>query len=161
MFGKKTCSECGEKVSRRYDFCPYCGNAFGNEKAEDYGMLGMDDELERNDAFSPFESLFGKMSGSMFNKLFGNAVKMLEKELEKEFRNQGQNQNINQAMPQRTNFEIIINGKRVNPESIRFTQRIMQPDGEVRQKKKSNPKMSEESLKKISKLVIKSDTKLS
>lgn len=76
-------------------------------------MLGVDDEIEMQE--NPFESIFG---GGMFNKMFGGAIKMLEKELEKEFKNQ--NQNVNHNLPQRTNFEIIINGKRINPENIKL-----------------------------------------
>ena len=150
MFGKKTCPECSEKVSKKYDFCPYCGTPFGKAgKQKDYGMLGTNDEME---AISPFEGMFGKMSGSMFNKIFGNAIKMLEKELEKEFR-QGQSPGINPNIPQRTNFEIIINGKRINPENIRFTQKILQPAEEAgKTRKKAVPKMSTENLKKISKM---------
>jgi len=150
MFGKKTCTKCNEEVSKKYDFCPYCGNLFGKKK-EDYGMLGRDDEME---AVSPFEGILGKMSSGMFNKLFGNAVKMLEKELEKEFKNQSQGapKSIGN-LPQRTNFEIIINGKRINPENIRFTQKVLQPAEEnSKPRKKAVPKMSTESLKKISKL---------
>ena len=160
MFGKKTCSGCNEKVSKEFDFCPHCGSAFGKGKnKEDYGMLGTDDELERTEASSPFESILGKMSSGMFNKLFGNAVKMLEKELEKEFKNQNQNvginenQNQNPIFPQRTNFEIIINGKRINPENIRFSQKVLHPsENSNKQKKKTIPKMSSESMKKISKM---------
>ena len=155
MFGKKTCRECNEDVSKKYDFCPYCGNSFGKKKKEDYGMLGEDDEMEMQQ--NPFESMLGGIGGSMFNKMLGGTMKMLEKELEKEFRNQNQNlgQNTNQhphSHP-KTNFEIIINGKRINPENIRFSQKIMQPVEESsKQKKKTTIKMSSESLKKISKL---------
>ncbi len=140
MFGKKTCNQCKEKISDKYIFCPYCGHFFGKKKSEDYGMLGISDEIEMQQ--NPFESIFG---GGVFNKMFGGAIKMLEKELEKEFKNQNQN------LPQKTNFEIIINGKRINPENIRFTQRVMQQD-DSGPKKKTVPKMSTESLKKISKL---------
>jgi HSP20 family molecular chaperone IbpA len=144
MFGKKICQRCKEKVSNKYSFCPHCGNLFGKKKEDGYGMLGIDDEMELQQ--NPFEVLLGGMGSSVLNKMFGGAVKMLEKELEKEFKNQNQNQN----MPQRTNFEIIINGKRINPENIKFTQRIIEPENKP--KKKATPKMSTESLKKISKL---------
>ena len=107
-------------------------------------MLGVDDEIEMQE--NPFESIFG---GGMFNKMFGGAIKMLEKELEKEFKNQ--NQNVNHNLPQRTNFEIIINGKRINPENIKFAQRVIQQP-EEKPRKKAVPKMSDESLKKISEL---------
>ncbi|MEK6830289.1 MAG: zinc-ribbon domain-containing protein [Nanoarchaeota archaeon] len=143
MFGRKTCSKCNEKVSDKYSFCPHCGNLFGKKNEEkDYGMLGIDDEMEMQQ--NPFEALLGGMGSGVFNKMFGGAIKMLEKELEKEFKNQ------NQKLPQRTNFEIIINGKRINPENIKFTQRIIEPENKP--KKKFIPKMSSESLKKISKL---------
>ena len=144
MFGKKACPRCNEGVSKGYDFCPHCGSAFG-KKAEDYGMLGFDDEVEMQQ--DPFQNLFGGISGSIFNKMFGSAIKMLEKE----FKNQSQNPNQNPRIPQKSNFEIIINGKRINPENIRFAQRIVQP-AEDKPRKKATPKMSSESLKKISKL---------
>jgi len=144
MFGKKTCQGCGEKSSNSYLFCPYCGNSFGKKKAEDYGMLGINDEIKMQE--NPFESIFGGIGGGMFNKMLGNTIKMLEKEMKKEFKNQ------NQGFPQKTNFEIIINGKRINPENIRFTQRIIGPETEKKKIKKTALKMSDESLKKISKL---------
>lgn len=136
MFNKKSCPKCNEKISTKYSFCPYCGYTFGKKKAEDYGMLGIDDEVEMQ--HNPFESMFGS---KVFNKMFGSAIKMLEKELEKEFKNQN--------LPQKTNFEVIINGKRINPDNIKFSQRIISPQ-ESKTKKKAVPKMSSESLKKIS-----------
>lgn len=136
MFNKKNCPKCREKISDKYSFCPYCGHFFGKNRAKDYGMLGTDDEIEMQQ--NPFEAMLG---GGMFNKMFGSAMKMLEKELEKEFKNQNTRQ--------KTNFEIIVNGKRINPENIKFTQKVISPQ-ESRQKKKTVPKMSDESLKKIS-----------
>jgi len=108
-------------------------------------MLGINDEIEMPQ--NPFENLMTGMSGSVFNKMFGSAIKMLEKELEKEFKNQNQEQNI----PQKTNFEIVINGKRINPENIKFTQRVIKKEDD-KPKKKSTPVMSSESQKKISNL---------
>ncbi len=142
MFSKKTCNKCGEKTSSKHDFCPYCGNNLIKENLEDYGMLGLNDEIDFE------QNEFGGLLGNnLLNKMFGSAVKMLEKELQKEFKNQ----NISQKMPQGTNFEIIINGKRISPENIRFTQKIIEPEKQKRTRK-TTPKMSLESIKKISKM---------
>ena len=42
---KKKCHKCERKISKDYDFCPYCGTSFFDpEKYEkDYGMLGKTD----------------------------------------------------------------------------------------------------------------------
>lgn len=147
MFGKKICNNCKEKVSNKYKFCPYCGYLFNKHKSEDYGMLGIDDDIGESQQ-NPLDAMFGGMSSKILNKMFNSAVKMIEKEMEKELREQNPNQN---PLP-KTNFEIIINGKKINPENIRFTQKVLQPVEAQKQKKKSVPKMSAESLKKISKL---------
>lgn len=45
MFGEK-CSRCSKRVSKKYDFCPYCGinlNAESNLDNGDFGFLGKDD----------------------------------------------------------------------------------------------------------------------
>ncbi|OGJ12628.1 hypothetical protein A3K62_02015 [Candidatus Pacearchaeota archaeon RBG_16_35_8] len=147
MFGKKTCNNCKEKVSNKYRFCPFCGYLFDKKESEDYGMLGVNDEIEEVRQ-NPLDSMFGGMGGKILNKMFNNVVKILEKEMEKETKNQ----NPNQHFPAKTNFEIIINGKRINPENIKFTQRVMKPDEAGKPRKKSVPKMSVESLKKMSKM---------
>jgi HSP20 family molecular chaperone IbpA len=153
MFGKKTCPKCSEKVSKSYEFCPYCGSLFGKKRTNDYGMLGIDDELDEQNSSNPFESLFGKISASMLNKMFAGTMKMLEKEMQKELKNS--NQNMPHNLPQKTNFEIIINGRRINPENIKFAGKIMpneEDENEGKPKKKHIPKISSESMKKISKL---------
>ncbi|MEX2017397.1 MAG: hypothetical protein WD876_02900 [Candidatus Pacearchaeota archaeon] len=150
MFGKKTCDNCTEKVNKSFDFCPYCGYLFDRKsKSEDHGMLGRDDIVEEA-RINPLDAMLGGMSGKILNKMFNSAVKMLEKEMEKEFKNHSQSQNVAPGFTPRTNFEIIINGKRVSPENIKFTRKMLQPEKEVRIKRKAIPNMSPEVLKKIS-----------
>ncbi len=46
MFKKKRCKNCGKKISKDYDFCPYCGaqlKELFEENNEDWGLLGKDD----------------------------------------------------------------------------------------------------------------------
>jgi HSP20 family molecular chaperone IbpA len=109
MFDKKTCKRCGEKVSKKYSFCPNCGTPLSKkQKNEDWGVLGEDDSIDEFDAFS--NSIFGKMGGGMMNKMLNNAMKMLEKELQEGMK--AQNPNMNNAP--RTKFRLMINGKEVN-----------------------------------------------
>lgn len=143
MFDKKMCENCREKISKKYNYCPYCGYLFGKNN-ENYGMLGeTDEEIEEE---NPFESIIGGFGGNLFNKMFSSTIKMLEKELQRELKNQ------NQSILPKTNFELIINGKRINPENIKFTQKIIKDNKAEKSIKKSIPKMSDESLKKISKM---------
>ncbi len=153
MFGKRPCSSCSKKFEGKYSFCPYCGNPVG-KKAEEYGMLGTDDIMQQNPGL--FDSFFSGMGNGVLNKMLGNTMKMLEKELEKEMKNQKKEvagEEVNS--PQRTNFEIIINGKRVDPNSIRFSQKIIPTHGKVQKAEKTGKKsasMSVESMKKMSKM---------
>lgn len=103
MFNKKKCERCGSKIGNKFDFCPYCGKS-ASDSDEDFGMLG------RNDSFDEFEnfskSMFSGFGGNMLNKMLGNAMKMLEKEMKKEM-------NKTNSQP-RTNFQLFINGKKVD-----------------------------------------------
>jgi HSP20 family molecular chaperone IbpA len=156
MFGRKSCPNCNENISKNYDFCPYCGISFGKRKKNDYGMLGEDDEIEEPDISNPFESILGKMSTGMLDKVLAGTIKMFEKEMEKQLKNSGKN--IHPEFPQRTNFEIIINGKRINPKNIKFSEKVLREEKDndegnlEKRRRKSIPKISSENLKKISKL---------
>jgi len=133
MFGKR-CRHCDKKISRDFEFCPYCGKSADNE---DYGMLGKNDNIKQNPARDPFESMLGS---SMFNKMFSSAVKMLEKELSKEM---GGIDKIGAKQPG-GQFELYINGKKVNlgnqkiikPEQVK----IPAPSQEVIEKSKKLPR---------------------
>ncbi|MEM4719743.1 MAG: hypothetical protein QXG18_02690 [Candidatus Pacearchaeota archaeon] len=73
MFNKR-CKNCGKKVFRKFDFCPWCGNFLKDKKREDYGLLGENDEdfLERN--IIPMNSIFEKVFSDL-NKLFSESLK--------------------------------------------------------------------------------------
>jgi HSP20 family molecular chaperone IbpA len=113
MFSKKICKKCGEKLNKKYSFCPICGTPLNKRiQDDDFGMLGRNDFFENSDALST--SLFGGLSGGIMNKMFNNAMKMLEKELQQNMKNQN-NPNMNNLnnMP-RTKFRLMINGKEIN-----------------------------------------------
>ncbi|MEK6918204.1 MAG: hypothetical protein AABW51_04620 [Nanoarchaeota archaeon] len=108
MFNKEECKNCKNKYKGSYAFCPHCGHPTGKPpKEEDLGMLGKDDEME--DFSHP---LFGGISGKMLNKMLGSAMKMLEKEIQK---------SMVQEAPSKTNFELYINGKKIDPRNIKVT----------------------------------------
>ncbi|HTZ41882.1 MAG TPA: hypothetical protein VMC07_01595 [Candidatus Omnitrophota bacterium] len=73
MFGKKTCRRCGGNVRKKYDFCPYCGNAL-EKSNEDFGMLGKNDFFNEN-------ALNEMRMPSGFNMLFNSLMKNFEKQL--------------------------------------------------------------------------------
>jgi len=48
MFGKKKCPGCGEKVDKKFKYCPWCSYALKQKQIEeDFGMLGKNDEMQR------------------------------------------------------------------------------------------------------------------
>ena len=41
---RKKCPRCRNKISKKFDFCPHCGNSLKKQNEEDdFGMLGRDD----------------------------------------------------------------------------------------------------------------------
>lgn len=76
MFKKIECGRCGNKVSEKYEFCPYCGYMLIENK-RDLGMLGKDDDLSLDEMRLPTEL------NSLFNSLMKNLQKQLNKEMEK------------------------------------------------------------------------------
>ena len=141
MFNKKKCNKCKSKIDNDFDFCPYCGNSSNNN--QDWGMLGKNDFAQNQ---NPFEIQgFG-----ILNKMLGSAMKMLEKEMQKEMKSP-QNQNT-----PKTNFELYINGKKINPKNIQVTRK---PVRQIQnQPTRHQKEFSEENLKKISKLPRKEPT---
>lgn len=135
MFKKRKCKNCNRKINDRYDFCPYCGSSF-NKNLEDWGMLGKTDAINEFEQFS--NSLFGGVGGKIIGGMLGKTLKMLEQEIQKEMKNQD-------SIP-RTNFELIINGKRIDPKDIKVSQQRQV----VKKPRKVLPNISNESLKKIS-----------
>jgi hypothetical protein len=83
MLRKQKCSRCGEKISGKYEFCPYCGNHIDKENKEDWGMLGKNDFMQNNQA-NPFGIPPGL--NSIFNflmKNLNNQFDNLDKEAKK------------------------------------------------------------------------------
>lgn len=154
MFGKRKCSNCNRKIEKDFEFCPYCANPIKNKK-EDYGLLGKDDNInELNSGLN--RDITRIMGGSFMEKMMSSAIKMIEKELQKEAiqANQATKNNANN-MP--ANFELFINGKKVNlPGNISGIQ-IEDLSGKNVQKqnmplKSRIPKVSEETMEKSAKL---------
>jgi len=135
MFKKRKCENCNRKINNNYEFCPHCGRSF-NENSEDWGMLGKTDTVNEFEQFS--NSLFGGVGGKIIGGMLGKTMKMLEHEIQKEMKNQ--------SSAPKTNFELIINGKRIDPKDIK----IAQPRQVVKKPRKVLPNISNESLKKIS-----------
>ena len=107
MFNRKKCGNCENTISKKYEFCPYCGSSTteNSEKREDLGMLGGNDFMNEFDRFS--KSIFGGVGRSMINKMLGSAMKMLEKEMQKEV-------NKKDNLQPKSNFQLFINGKKIN-----------------------------------------------
>lgn len=100
MFNKKNCSKCGKKISKEYDFCPYCGTPLDDNN--NWGMLGKNDSAFESNENNPLQNPF--FNNSMINKMLGSAMKMLEKEMKK---------TMKEEKP-RTKLQLYINGKKVN-----------------------------------------------
>ena len=98
-------------------------------------MLGKTDTVNEFEQFS--NSLLGGIGGKIIGGMLGKTLKMLEREIQKEF---------HQNSAPRTNFELIINGKRIDPKHIK----VAQPMQVVKKPRKFLPNISNESLKKIS-----------
>ena len=142
MFDKKDCSKCGKKISSKYEFCPHCGKSLNNSGGEDWGMLGKDDRMNEVDDMS---NLFGGVGGKMLGGMFNSAMKMLEKEIQKEMK-----QNASQP---KSNFQLFINGKKVDVGGASMSQPVANGKTKVPAKKKFvSSHFSEEQLKKFSKL---------
>ncbi len=137
MFKKRKCKNCDRKINNSYDFCPHCGNSF-NDNTEGWGMLGKTDNTNEFEQFS--NSLFGGVGGKIIGGMLGKTLKMLEHEIQKETKTQNNTP--------KTNFELIINGKRINPKDIKLSQQRQV----VKKQRKVFPNISNDSLKKISTL---------
>jgi len=76
MFSQK-CPRCNRKISKDFDFCPYCGNNLQTEremkKGRDFGLLG------RNDDLNDFPDL-GPRFPFGFNKLFNSLLREVDKQ---------------------------------------------------------------------------------
>lgn len=155
MFGKKKCSRCNKKIDKNFDFCPHCASPM--KRKEDYGLLGKSDDVnELNNMIG--NNLTGGFGNSMIDGIFKSAMKMVEKEMQNLHREE-MNLNKTQRIPNpKTNFELFVNGKKVNlPGNIAGVQIEEIPggipqSGAIRTPKQKMPKVSDETLEKSAKL---------
>lgn len=115
MFDNKKCSNCKSKIKEKFDFCPHCGHELREDSEENFGLLGKTDKLEDQIFNDPFFG--GGLTGGIFGKMLNSTMKMLEKELAKEMKDMNSQPNL-----PRTNFELFINGQRVDPRNIKVKQ---------------------------------------
>lgn len=97
---KKKCFKCDKKIEREYEFCPFCGFDLKKEEDKrDFGLLGKEDSLDANNLFNmPFNN------ESVFDKMIKSTMKMIQNEMGKQ----------NSEKDENLNFQIFINGKKVN-----------------------------------------------
>jgi HSP20 family molecular chaperone IbpA len=142
MFSKKKCQNCKKKVSEKFSFCPTCGKKIEVDE-EDYGMLG------KNDIVNPIENfengLFGGINSKILNKMMNGAMKMLENEMRKGMESQSK------SKTPKTNFELYINGKKINPENIIVQRKEIQANKPTKQKIQ-NEHFDEKKIKEFAKL---------
>lgn len=152
MFNKK-CPKCDRKISKDYDFCPYCGTDFRMqrrfEKEKDYGFLGKDDDL------MPAMPNFNVHLPGGINTLFNSLLKEVDKqfrELDKEM-----SQEIHTKKPVKSSG-ISINISAMNNGKPEIKVKTFGPDFKSIPAEKSKeitiqkPRISEEDAKRISKL---------
>ncbi len=144
MFRKK-CPRCGKKIKGKFEFCPYCGKSTKERKQEDYGLLGTEDYSDLN--FKPklpfgFNRLFNSLLKQM-NKEFRELDKRVKQDSEKEkpkFRSKGISINISTG---KGTPKIKFQG--FGPDLNNF-------NNPVKEKPIKNKEISEEKIKKLSKL---------
>ena len=104
---KKKCYKCKSNISKKFEFCPYCGATTNFVKKEDYGFLGRGDQEVEDMLETP---MMGFGSG-MLGKVLNNTMRMLQKELQKEMK---QTERQGEENIPKTNFKLYVNGKKIN-----------------------------------------------
>jgi len=108
---KKHCKKCSEKIDRKFEFCPYCGNpVYKKQNKENYGLLGIDDQ-ENLEPSSGFDLGLG---AGVMDKMLASAMKMLEKEMRGLQKQENNNMNTRKTNIPKTNFQLHLNGKKIN-----------------------------------------------
>ncbi len=144
MFRKKSCENCGEKISGKENFCPNCGKELkSNSKKDDWGMLGKED-------FEEFREEIRLPKG--MNLLFNTLIKSLDKqfqELEKGAREKIDSPNIKKSG---VSVNISISGN--SPPKIKIDQfgNRLGKEKTFREIKGVQMKLSPEKMKKLSNL---------
>ncbi len=136
MFKKNKCSNCGGKISKDFEFCPYCGNNLQSDSGN-YGFLGKSDSENLEDNL-PFG--FGAVLKPLMKELT-KQMSQLDKELKRDngkdnFKNTGFS--VNFSTPGHKPIKI----KAVGPNARK----------EIEKKKPLElPKFSEDKLRKMRK----------
>lgn len=142
MFKKMKCPKCDLKVSKKFDFCPFCGLNFINSNKEDYGLLGKND----------FDELdLGLPRG--LNMLFKPLMKELTKQmalLDREIKKEMENNPNKQA---KTSFSISFGTPQGRPIKIEnFSNNSNKSVSPITKKILRLPKFSPEHMVKLKKL---------
>lgn len=80
---KIKCETCYASVSKKYSFCPYCGESMLDEEMElkEFGMLGRTDNVEEN-----FFERDAQERNGFTDKIFSSLISSLMKNLEKQLK---------------------------------------------------------------------------
>jgi hypothetical protein len=137
MFGEK-CPRCDKRVSKKHDFCSYCGinlNAETNLDSGDYGFLGKDNDFDLKLPFG-------------FNALMKPLMKELSKqmlELDKELKkDQGKGNEVNKKPASHFSIHIGVPGQK----PIKLNTNMANPQVVARKKEVSLPKISDDRFEK-------------
>jgi len=149
MLIRKKCQRCGRKISKEYDFCPYCGNDFRWEKAKnnerDYGMLGKEDALNEFPSFGMPLNMGNLLNSSMFNSLF--------KEFDKQFREFDKELPKNNVKKNGISISISMgDGKNPDVKISGFGPDFKNLKNESREKTMPKQELTDEEARKLSKL---------
>jgi hypothetical protein len=154
---KKKCKRCNNRISKKFKFCPNCGFILNKSTEKDYGLLGLDDSQEQQLPMQQQEnSILEKIGSGMLNKMLTSSIKMLEKEMRKEA-NQSPNNKPNFTKMPKTNFQLYVNGKKININEknipqLQTGQTRQTTNNQSNQKKQQTPRPSRETLKASAKL---------
>jgi len=156
MFREK-CPRCGKKVSKKYDFCPFCSLDLRNKEkdSKDYGFLGKND-FEDMGIKLPFG--LNMMIKPLMREL-NKQIMELDKELAKE-QKQGQGKNTGQK-PIGTKFKIHFGIPGQQPIEINNFGKGLNDGGIAKGQKKVSkdklvlPKIDIKNLKNVDKLLKK------
>src|SRR3989344_4739812 len=97
---KRKCKKCGKKISREFEFCPYCGSDIKKyEENRNFGLLG------RDDFFSPDMGI--KMPFG-FNRLFNSLLKQLDSQFKEFDREIGKEIRVSKKNPEKISKGISI-----------------------------------------------------
>jgi len=145
MFGKK-CPNCGSKIKKNFEFCPYCGkNPKSKHDQEDYGFLGKNDFINK-----PQLPIF---PNTFMDKIFNSAMKLLEKQM-RNINNEMNNPRQQNKFPNNLNVQFFVNGQKVFPDHPNHPNQVPMLH-EQKQQKQHQPKINKlnpEKLKRLSKL---------